>query len=178
MKKQPVKRRIVCTATTLRGYPCRSWAVQGTDPPRCASHGGVSSRPGAPLGNLNALTHGIYAKNWNRHRIFANPALKTLLGVGGSESVTGVMTDAERQQSIALVTRTMLDKFLALSGYIDEQAEKLPLPALAHLLALFAQMASRLGRLLRDQRILDPKQGDGISEALERCSRATAPGLP
>jgi hypothetical protein len=29
-----------CTATTAAGQTCRAWAVRGTDPPRCAAHGG------------------------------------------------------------------------------------------------------------------------------------------
>lgn len=30
-----------CTALTNAGRPCQAWAVRGTDPPRCAAHGGV-----------------------------------------------------------------------------------------------------------------------------------------
>jgi len=30
-----------CTALTKAGRPCQAWAVHGTDPPRCAAHGGV-----------------------------------------------------------------------------------------------------------------------------------------
>ena len=33
-----------CTAVCRDGTPCQAWAVRGTDPPRCAAHGG--SRPG------------------------------------------------------------------------------------------------------------------------------------
>jgi hypothetical protein len=50
-----------CTATTAKGLPCKGWAVEGTDPPRCSSHGGSRSRPGAPEGNANAAKHGAYA---------------------------------------------------------------------------------------------------------------------
>ena len=52
-----------CGANTAAGRPCRAWAVRGTDPPRCASHGGARGRPGAPKGNGNAVTHGAYEKD-------------------------------------------------------------------------------------------------------------------
>lgn len=31
-------RRVRCAATTVRGTPCRAWAVRGSDPPRCRAH--------------------------------------------------------------------------------------------------------------------------------------------
>ena len=66
MSNQPKSHATRCTATTRGGQPCRGWAVPGTDPPRCAPHGGVAARPGAPEGNQNARTHGGYAKKWGR----------------------------------------------------------------------------------------------------------------
>ena len=33
-----------CTAVCLDGTPCQAWAVHGTDPPRCAAHGGTRGR--------------------------------------------------------------------------------------------------------------------------------------
>jgi hypothetical protein len=32
---------VMCGATTKAGNPCRNYAVHGTQPPRCAPHGGV-----------------------------------------------------------------------------------------------------------------------------------------
>jgi hypothetical protein len=49
-----------CTATTRAGRPCRAWAVAGTDPPRCAPHGGGARPVGAPPNNRNAEKHGMY----------------------------------------------------------------------------------------------------------------------
>lgn len=37
-----------CTATTTKGRPCKGWAVRGTDPPRCAPHGGTVRPHGMP----------------------------------------------------------------------------------------------------------------------------------
>jgi hypothetical protein len=43
------------------GSPCKAWAVRGSDPARCAAHGGGRRPVGAPAGNANALRHGYYA---------------------------------------------------------------------------------------------------------------------
>ena len=48
-----------CGAKTRRGTPCKSPAVQGKR--RCRMHGGAPGS-GAPLGNKNALKHGLYTK--------------------------------------------------------------------------------------------------------------------
>jgi len=50
-----------CSALTRAGKPCRAWAVPGSNPPLCAAHGGAAGRPGAPVGNSNAVKHGAYA---------------------------------------------------------------------------------------------------------------------
>jgi hypothetical protein len=34
-----------CTAMTAIGTPCKAWAVRGSDPPRCAAHGGGQAAP-------------------------------------------------------------------------------------------------------------------------------------
>ena len=138
-------------------------AVPGTDPPRCASHGGVAAKPGAPIGNQNAVTHGLYAKGWNS----ARGVEKFALDEAGSLANAAAVSE-ESRHTITLVTRRLLDNYLVLSDYIDLQAEELPLAVLSHLLALHAQMASRLGRLARDLRIVVPEQ-DGISMAIEQA---------
>ena len=48
-----------CGARTRSGKPCRSPAVSGKQ--RCRMHGGAPGS-GAPLGNQNALKHGIYTR--------------------------------------------------------------------------------------------------------------------
>ena len=53
--------RKVCGAPTRSGEPCKRPAGYATDHPgegRCKYHPG--GRPGAPKGNKNALTHGLY----------------------------------------------------------------------------------------------------------------------
>lgn len=48
-----------CGAKTRSGGPCRSPAVSRKK--RCRMHGGAPGS-GAPLGNNNALKHGLYTK--------------------------------------------------------------------------------------------------------------------
>ena len=55
-----------CGAKTRSGTPCKSPAVAGKK--RCRMHGGAKGS-GAPIGNENALKHGMYtgrAKDLNR----------------------------------------------------------------------------------------------------------------
>ena len=47
MPNQADRYRVPCTATTRQGFPCRAYAVHGTDPPLCVAHGGGSSNHGA-----------------------------------------------------------------------------------------------------------------------------------
>ena len=53
-------------AKTRGGTPCRAPAANGTA--RCRMHGGAKGS-GAPLGNRNALKHGLYSREhleWRR----------------------------------------------------------------------------------------------------------------
>jgi len=128
-----------CTATTARGTLCKAWAIPGSDPPRCGAHGGGSKHPGAPAGNSNAATHGLYA-----HTVC--PA------------------------SIAEIIDDLAAKQARISAYIDSCIDDgLPVDTLAHLLALHGQNASRLGRLLRDQRALSGEAADGIAGAIAQA---------
>jgi len=45
-----------CTALCMDGSPCRAWAVRGSEPPRCAAHGG------ARRGSQKALPYGALAR--------------------------------------------------------------------------------------------------------------------
>ena len=48
-----------CESLRADGERCRAWAVREVDPPRCASHSGLT---GALPGNKNAETHGFYSR--------------------------------------------------------------------------------------------------------------------
>jgi len=135
-----------CTATTAAGLPCKNWAVHGSDPPRCPSHGGGPGIVGPPKGNKNALKHGFYVQTRE------------------IRTIEDVIEDLAARQA-------------ALSGYIDfvvssvERGElsTLTLDEMVTLLRLHGQNASRLGRLLRDQRALSGEAADGISGAIAQA---------
>jgi uncharacterized protein YjcR len=55
----PMLDSLRCGAKTRSGKPCRSPAVQGKK--RCRMHGGAPGS-GAPRGNKNAQTHGLYTR--------------------------------------------------------------------------------------------------------------------
>jgi len=135
-----------CIATNKDGSPCRAWAVRGSDPPRCSSHGGRRASAGAPSGNQNARTHGFYADE--------QAPLPEL----------GDIPD-----SIAEVIHDLAVKQARLSKLINGKLASNDIHVLARLLRLHAQTASRLGRLLRDQRALSGRAADGISAAIAQA---------
>jgi len=118
---------------------CRAWAIRGSDPARCASHrqdGGP--RTGAPKGNTNRQSHGFYASSQHELR-----------------SIDDVLSDMLTRQS-------------QLSAYIEEKSAtgEIEIPDMVKLLSLHGQNASRIGRLLRDQRALSGESADGIAGAI------------
>jgi hypothetical protein len=133
-----------CTATNRDGTPCKAWAVHGSDPPRCSAHGGGSRPVGAPKGNANAQTHGYYTA--------------TSAVAAPDVGISGIIADLAAKQA-------------ALSSYIDAclASGEADVHAVAHLLALHGQNASRLGRLLRDQRALSGDAADGIAGAIAQA---------
>ena len=134
-----------CTALTASGIRCKAWAMKATSPPLCAAHGGSKKRPGAPRGNRNALKHGFYA------------------------------TPTRPLTSIADIIADLAEKQETLSNHIDtilSTADNDDLPNMIDLVKLFAlhgQNASRLGRLLRDQRALSGDAADGIAGAIAQA---------
>jgi len=53
----PMRNALRCGAKTRKGTPCQAPAVSGKK--RCRMHGGAKGS-GAPMGNQNALKHGLY----------------------------------------------------------------------------------------------------------------------
>jgi hypothetical protein len=132
-----------CTAICVDGSPCRAWAVHGTQPPRCAPHGGGRAPVGAPQGNQNARTHGFYA---------ATPDHPP----GDAFDIDWVIIDLRRKQE-------------RLSRYIDRAMDDLAPSQLARLLSIHAQNASRLGRLLRDRDALTGSFNEVMSQAVDEA---------
>ena len=98
------------------------------------------SKRGAQPGNTNALTHGAYAA-----------PLKPI------ESIEDVIADVQTKQARL---SAILDEILLGGDYVGD------LENITKLFALHGQNASRLGRLLRDQRALSGASANGITEAI------------
>ena len=131
-----------CTATTHSGRPCRAWAMHHTNPPRCAIHAG-RALGGAPPGNRNAVTHGYYT----------TPDLSGDLHIDLNRIILDLA--AKQAQLSAMIDHCLQD----INGH--------DLRDIARLMALHAQTASRLGRLLRDQDALSGNTADQLQEAID-----------
>jgi hypothetical protein len=134
-----------CTATTAAQQPCRAWAVQGSDPPLCAAHGGRGKRPGAPNGNANAVTHGAYAHL---------PARQAAGESGGG--IESQIDDLDR-------------RIARLGQYIDEHAADLDPVDLVRLLDLHSKMIGRVTRVRQAQQTLTGDQNAALTAAMNRA---------
>jgi len=117
-------------------------AKHRTSPTHRAEHilsGAEGRHRGAQPDNDNARTHGFYAEPTGK--------------VGAT--IEDVVADVQKRQH-------------QLSSYIDEQLAdgKITTADILSLFALHSQTASRLGRLLRDERALSGKAADGIAGAI------------
>jgi len=141
--KTPPRR---CGALTRQGLPCRAWAMRGSNPPRCRAH-----QPPAP-GPSQALTA-------SEGRPMDAPV-----------SATPAVGRQSPAPTIDEVIADLAAKQVQLSAFIDAcVAEGRDLLALVRLFALHGQNASRLGRLLRDQRALSGEAADGVRGAIAQA---------
>lgn len=126
-----------CTAVCQDGTPCRAWAVRGSDPPRCSSHGGV--------------------------RVSVKRRLDEQAGDEGTRLASDLQEDCTIEAVIAALyqQQRQLDEYLRRAWDSD-----IDLRELTHLLRVHGQNAYRLGRLLRDQRALSGEAADGIAGAM------------
>ncbi len=137
-RSQDVPAKARCTATTRKGKPCHSWPTHGSN--QCAAHGGTKAKIGAPPGNKNAQTHGAYAAETD-----------------------AVDLDAR--------IRDLNRRINQLSHYIDKallgdgEDDTITITDYGALVAIYGQLTSRLGRLLRDQQQL----GGGSNAELEQA---------
>jgi hypothetical protein len=129
-----------CTATRTNGKPCRAWALRNSDPPRCPAHG---------AGGCGAARH-VPTGGYGTGELGTREAAPV--------TITEIIQDLARKQG-------------ALSDYIDACIVRgeVDLGNLAHLFALHGLNASRLGRLLRDQRALSGAAADGIAGAIAQA---------
>jgi hypothetical protein len=132
-----------CSATKRDGTPCRGRAVRGSEPPLCAAHGGGRVLAGAPEGAQDTLPCGFQV---GRPTCLLQPAVIP-------DDIDSIIHDLAIKQA-------------RLSEFINGNLDGLDTDAFLRLLALHAQTASRLGRLLRDRQQLAGAGSDDMSEAL------------
>lgn len=111
------------------GRPCRAWAVRGSDPPRCAAHGGraaAQSEPEEIPDTIESVIHDL----------------------------------ASKQKKLSKYIETYTE---------DETQINLEVKDLARLFQIHGLNASRIGRLLRDQRALSGEATDGIAGAIAQA---------
>lgn len=79
--------------------------------------------------------------------------------------------EASLEASIGEVVTGLLEWQRYVAGVLAEMAQggEPPSPRFIQVLDLYSRNASRLGRLLRDQRALDGQANDGYSRAVERA---------
>lgn len=125
-----------CTGTKADGTPCRRWATPGSVPPRCAAHPteGEPAAAGAPKGNQNAVKHGYYK------------------------------SPAEPPRTIEDIFTGLAARQAQLEDYINANLLDLEGEDICRFIALYAQNASRLSRVLRDKR-----QMGGSTDELEQA---------
>ena len=189
-----------CTATTRSGRPCRGWAIQGTDPPRCAAHrsrrppgdGGCTGSAERPPGSPKGEAHGVEARTGGsdvqRHG-YDTPA-------GGCDTRPDDRHDARsgaddtRRSGCDTHPPTGVDidtriadlnrRIEQLSRYIDEvqigpPPDGIDVDQYARLLSLHGQLTSRIGRLLRDKQTIAPEDDSWLqacfNDALDQASQ-------
>ena len=81
----------------------------------------------------------------------------------------GFYSHREGPVTIESVIEDLATKQAALSAYVDANAAELTTEELVTLLRLQGQNASRIGRLLRDQRALSGDAADGLSGAIAQA---------
>ena len=158
-----------CEAMTKAGTRCRAWAVRGSDPPRCVSHGGSAYEPGPP-GNRNAEKHGVYSQA-------PHPASPRTRG----EEKDGSWVEEDRtwgeENDLADLIADLERRIAQLSAYLDQvkvgngTGGTATVDEYVRLVALHGQLCSRVGRLMRDQQQLrgedDPELQAAMNQALD-----------
>ncbi|MBN1247137.1 MAG: hypothetical protein JXC32_05725 [Anaerolineae bacterium] len=176
-----------CGATRRDGTPCKAWAVRGSSPPLCVAHGGRASGAGsagcaadpadagmaAPVEpgpvDLTGLVHITGRVDGSRPAPPDGVPLP-VVGEASPPDTLPVEAPAGKLERIEDVFEDLASKQIKLSAYIDRcLAHDSDLAALAKLFALHGQNASRLGRLLRDQRALSGAAADGIAGAIAQA---------
>ena len=151
-----------CTAPTASGKPCKAYAIQDSNPPRCSAHAGRNKGAGAPPGNHNAETHGFYDRAYSLEELadlVAHAANMTL-----DDEIAAVRVGIQRALLKIKDGRTNdIDK----EG--DEYERDLTAAEYAALTGLITTGANTVARLLRARRSVSGDAADGIAGAIAQA---------
>ena len=159
-----------CKAHNKDGRPCKQFAQNGSDYCRAHDPNKPPRRSGAPKGNKNALRHGGYARRTQAPADWPDPDIRQLAkdldhcNTQLLEYLRALQAQAAAQQSDSDQSAVRSLSPHAASG--DPLSEMLSPDQVAKVVAIFGQNASRIGRLLRDQRAISGEAADGIAGAI------------
>jgi len=124
---------------------CNAYAVRGLDPPLCSAHAGRTAGAGAPPGNQNRRSHGVYAR-------YLDPEdLADLVATAADTTIDDEIACA----------RVALRRLLAeLQQPPDRRTADFD-----RLIALTFAGVRTIARLLRDRAALSGEAADGLSGA-------------
>lgn len=134
-----------CSATTAAGRPCKENAMDGSRFCRAHDPDKPKRKSGPPIGNANAYKHGAFSKRRQAPDDWPDPKIMQLARD----------LDYTNQRLIARLED---------NGNLSQ----LDPDALAKIVATVGQNASRIARLLRDQRAVSGQAADGIADAFAR----------
>ena len=177
-----------CTALKADGTRCKAWAKRNTVPPRCVMHtvSPVSAPPGAVGSVLQSPPQtaqppadetppgAVGSVLQSPPQTAQPPADETPPGQlcfpGMSHEPASETPTTPPPETIEEVIGDLASKQATLSNLIDTCMKGgVHLADLVKLFALHGQNASRLGRLLRDQRALSGDAADGIAGAIAQA---------
>jgi uncharacterized protein YjcR len=136
-----------CSAKTKSGRPCKAHAIRGSYPPLCSAHAGRNVGAGAPLGNLNALSHGFYSRTLT------------------PEELSDLDHRAEPDELDDEIAAARIN-ILRLMRILKHELSPANYSRLA---GLIFTGANTVGRLMRTKRVLEGQAADGIAGAIAQA---------
>jgi hypothetical protein len=139
---------VKCTAVRKDGLPCRAWAVAGSDPPRCAAHGG--KRPPACLSDM-----------------LPGFDLPTRSDTRAGSPRPGPLDRSDQSSITAEEAVSFLAALLKwLADYMATHAEEFTVDDVARLSAVYGQNVGRYVRMCQDQARSAGRETDEMEQAL------------
>ena len=142
-----------CVAIRIDGRACRAWAVRGSEPPLCSSHGGNGA-----AGEIRQPAEAVTRSSKGAEQHAAGPELEDVA------ALVSLALDDSLEDEVAASR-------IAVQRVMEELRQALSPAEFARLAALVFRGSDTIARLLRAQRELSGETAEGmagaISEALD-----------